>query len=423
MFDVIELAETCPSARAFEDEILSGLEREIGCDAAFFWSKGDVPTLRGFDAEGQRTLLRMAIDEPARYETELEPIKAAAMAAGGVAVDTEVLGEQAVRQTRYFRELAAPLGGRHSLLACLSLRGEVVAGLMLGRGGSAFRLRDRDHVRSMLGVIAMARASFGLPCRRLAVSDPLPATPAPRGFWRRLCEHGSSRVLASVPTAWGEISVRDRNGYREMVAVQGTSEMVWTRTKVDEPCRSGWPYIELFHVAAGLAGQCRNSLFIGCGGAVALRQFARRYPDMAMDLVESEPTVIELARSWYALDRIPDLTVHIADGAAFVASGPAERWDVIVVDAYGAGDLAAGFSASSFFASVRRALRPGGVVAFNVVGTLGGQSAVQEVVGAARQELSDVRLLPVVEAQETALPWTLRNVVVVASRPARISLA
>ncbi|HLK40549.1 MAG TPA: hypothetical protein VKU41_27545 [Polyangiaceae bacterium] len=94
--------------------------------------------------------------------------------------------------------------------------------------------------------------------------------------------------------------------------------MIWTRAGLDDAARSGWPYIDLLHVAAGLARRRERALFIGCGGAVGPRQFAVSYPGIEIDVVESEDHVIELAKSFFGLDGIPRLTVHHAEGASFL---------------------------------------------------------------------------------------------------------
>jgi hypothetical protein len=55
-------------------------------------------------------------------------------------------------------------------------------------------------------------------------------------------------------------------------------------------------------------------------------------------------------------------------------------------------------------------------MAFNVIGALSGPSALDDIVRAARAELDDVRLLPVIGADERFAADALRNVVVVATR-------
>ena len=171
-------------------------------------------------------------------------------------------------------------------------------------------------------------------------------------------------------------------------------ELVWSRVDRHEPTRSGWFYVELFHLAAARARTRTRALFIGCGAGVALRQFAEVYPGMAIDVVESDPRVVELAQRWFALGSIPNVSVHFADGAAFMREATDTSWDVVIVDAYDATELGAGLAGRPFFADVRRVLRPGGCLGFNVIGTLAGAGAVQEIERAARSALGDVRPRP-----------------------------
>src|SRR5690606_25120360 len=175
----------------------------------------------------------------------------------------------------------------------------------------------------------VARASQGLP--RAAV--PLPTT-LRQSWLSRFRVPGGQRSLASLRIGRDLLSVRDRGGYREMIASRGTSELVWSRAHLDDPAKSGWPYIDLFHVAAALAKNRRSALFVGCGGAVALHQFARVYPGIRMDLVECEPAVIQLARSWFALDSLPNLHVHLNHGADFLERASPGSWDIAIIDAY-----------------------------------------------------------------------------------------
>jgi spermidine synthase len=108
------------------------------------------------------------------------------------------------------------------------------------------------------------------------------------------------------------------------------------------------------------------------------------------------------------------VTTHVADGAAFVAAAPPASWDVVVIDAYGASLIEERFAAAGFFAELRRALSPGGAVSCNVIGSLEGDGPVRATVKAARAVFSDVRMVPVVETDETFRADTLRNVVVIA---------
>jgi len=357
---IVELASSAPNAAAFEEGALAVLASEIGYDIAFVAGRGDAPTTDGVD----RAFLGTAL-ATARYEEEIVPLKRAALARAGVVVDTDVLGERAVRRTRYYREIGEPVGGRSALVAFLRLRDQVFATLVLGRAGRA-RFTDADvaRVEAVLPALAVARASF------LASLGTMPVPLAPRRSLARVAVDAltGTRELARNKTAEGEIVVRDRDGHREMVArPKGGGELVWTRVKQDDAARSGFFYVDLLALAAALSEQRRRALVVGCGGAAVVRKLVEVHPDLR-------------------------------------------------VDAYDGCELPHGFDGDAFFATARRVLSQRGVVAMNVIGALGGASDVQAVERAARTAFADVRLVPVLDPGEGYSPAASRNVVVLARR-------
>jgi spermidine synthase len=406
-FDPIELAQSATLASTFERAVLEELQRHVGFDAAFFATKGDSATTVNLDAQQ----LDRAISRP-DYASEVAPTRAAAVASRGVAVDTRVLSELAVQQFAYHRDFAAPIGGRHSLMALLRVRGRPFGGLMLGRCAATFSDHDIRFIEDVMPRLAIARASFHLPWQGARLDAPARSRATRAVDWFR-----GEHVVDKIGNRASQIAVRDRGGYREMVALENGRELVWSRASLEDPERSGWFYVDLLHLAAARARRQRRILFIGSGGAVAVRQFARVYPGVELDLVESDPRVIELARRWFGLDEVPNLSVAIEDGTAFVRRAPRSTWDVIVVDAYDASELSKPFAQRRFFADARRALRAGGGLAFNVIGVLGGSGVVREVERAARAELDDVRLVPVLDPDETYSPTAIRNVVLVGRAP------
>jgi spermidine synthase len=410
--DLLRLTSQCFSASEFEGAVLSLLQQAVGFEVGFFSMKGTVesPCVIGIDAK----VVERAVLDGTRYDRELLPVKRAALQAHGVAVDTRVLGEQGVRKTAYYRELARPLGGKHSLMAYARLRGRVIGALMLGRSGSSFADRELASVEALLPELAVARASYGLPWS----VEPL-AVPRASKWQERLVGAPRTRTLAIEQVGETTVEVRDRDGYREMVARANGAELVWTRAGIRDPSESGWPYIELFHLAALTATARTRALFIGCGGAVALRQFARSYAGLAIDVVERDAQVIELARAWYDLEKIPGLRVHIADGRAFVERAPPSAWDIVVLDAFDASDVTAAMSHPSFFEAVHRSLRAGGALAVNVIGTLDGRGPVRDVGAALMRSFERVRVVPVMHAGESDWSRAPRNVVLVASRRSR----
>jgi hypothetical protein len=404
--DLIGLAGELPNAAAFELAVLELCQREVGFDVAFLSVKGAEasPAVLGFSPE----LVAQAVRGAAVYERELLPVKLAALGARGVAVDSEVFGERGMQRHAYYREVARQVGGRHSLLGYVPLRGRIVAGLMLGRSGPGFSTAEVARVEALLGELGVARGSYGLPLH----FAPLPAQRRP-GWIERLGR--TPRPLASASVRDTTVLVRDRAGFREMVATEPGSELIWTRALLADPSVSGWPYVELFHLAAVSARVRRRALFIGSGGAVALRQFAKLYPGLALDLVERDAAVIQLAREFYDLDAIPGLSVHVAEGSEFVARALPASWDVAVVDVFDASAARQPLLERPFFAALARALTPGGALGVNVIGALD-RGVVPGVVRLLREEIGKVRILPVLDTDGDYSPSSMRNVVLIASR-------
>jgi SAM-dependent methyltransferase len=404
----VHLADEAGTVEEFQARALELLQARNGFDVAFLAVAGDERRAVGRGLDPTEVLRRFS---PASvYARELLPVKTAALKGRGVALDVEVLGQRGVENSAYFRDFVRPRGGRHSLMAYLRLRGIPFGTLVLGRA-TAFSAREVRDLEGTLPALSVARASYGLPITGLE-----PPPPALSGAsLARLGRLWSGGVLERARLRdGGEVVVRDRDGLREMVAVDQDRELVWSRAHLSEPARSGWPYIELLHVAATVASRRSRALFIGCGGGVVIRQFARSYPGIVIDVVDREPAVIDLAETWFGLDALPGVTTHVADGAAFVAAAPPASWDVVVIDAYGASLIEERFAAAGFFAELRRALSPGGAVSCNVIGSLEGDGPVRATVKAARAVFSDVRMVPVVETDETFRADTLRNVVVIA---------
>lgn len=156
----VDLAQETGSAAEFERAVLDRFERSIGFDCAFLFALDTLPTSLGLAPDFASRIT--AGTRAARYDREMLPVKTVALAKKGVAIDSEVLGS-ARFQLAYFRELAAPADGKHSLLGYLRLRGEVLGMVMLGRRRQSFGDGEVAALESALPSLAVARASFDAP--------------------------------------------------------------------------------------------------------------------------------------------------------------------------------------------------------------------------------------------------------------------
>jgi hypothetical protein len=124
------------------------------------------------------------------------------------------------------------------------------------------------------------------------------------------------------------------------------------------PARLVFHYERLMSLAFAMVERPVTALLLGVGGA-AMWRFVRAYlPDCAPTLVDSDETIISLARRWFYLSQP---VVH--DTAQRFLAATTTRFDVILVDLYGPGGPAE--SNEVFWERCLEALAPGGCLAAN----------------------------------------------------------
>ncbi len=122
-------------------------------------------------------------------------------------------------------------------------------------------------------------------------------------------------------------------------------------------------YYDTALAAPLMADQARSALILGMGTGTYARQLRRYYPRMAIQGVEIDRTISDLAIKYF--DQPADIPVSTYDGRAWLASS-GHRYDLIMVDAYQDITIPFQMSSTEFFSLVRKHLNPGGVMVVNM---------------------------------------------------------
>ena len=122
-------------------------------------------------------------------------------------------------------------------------------------------------------------------------------------------------------------------------------------------------YYDTALAAPLMADQARSALILGMGTGTYARQLRRYYPRMAIQGVEIDRTISDLATKYF--DQPADIPVFTYDGRAWLAAS-GQRFDLIVVDAYQDITIPFQMSSTEFFTLVRNHLNPGGVMVVNM---------------------------------------------------------
>lgn len=133
-------------------------------------------------------------------------------------------------------------------------------------------------------------------------------------------------------------------------------------------------------------------LQIGLGAASLTRFIHRHLPEAQQTVVELSTTVVGAARQMFQLPPSSDrLTIHIADGAAWVAHA-SESFDLILVDGFDDAGETGALESAAFYERCRQLLNPGGLLVANFLSRSPGFLAACLNLDAAFE--SRTRLLP-----------------------------
>ena len=114
------------------------------------------------------------------------------------------------------------------------------------------------------------------------------------------------------------------------------------------------------------AGTPRTALVIGGGDGGVLRELGRHPELEKLDICEIDGDVIAAAKEFLPQTSCgfddPRVTVHIADGSEFIR-GHRGEYDLVIVDSTDPGGPGEPLFGAEFYANLKLALRPGGVIA------------------------------------------------------------
>jgi spermidine synthase len=183
--------------------------------------------------------------------------------------------------------------------------------------------------------------------------------------------------------------------------------------------RSEFRYTDAFHLVPVYQPKLRRVLFIGLGAATGPKQFRAFYPDIAVDTVEIDPEVVEVAKRYFRFNPDAKTKVTVSDGRVFLNS-TRETYDAILVDAYYADAIPFHLTTIEFVRLVKRRLAPGGVAFFNMIGGLEDRASkmVRSEWKTVRRVFSHCAVFPVLEEGESPRSYSrerVRNVILIAT--------
>ena len=191
--------------------------------------------------------------------------------------------------------------------------------------------------------------------------------------------------LCSRQSEFQKIEIYETRKLGKLLLLDGIIQL----TSADE-----FAYQEMMaHLPYYVHGNPERVLVIGGGDGGVLRELAKHPEIVELDICEIDAEVIRAAKEFlpemacgFADSRV---RVNIADGSVFIKEKPA-YYDLVIVDSTDPGGPGAPLFTAEFYASLKKALRPGGVVATQAESPWLLPDVVKQLVGAARANFCNV---------------------------------
>jgi spermidine synthase len=171
--------------------------------------------------------------------------------------------------------------------------------------------------------------------------------------------------IAHLETEYNDIFITKRGARLTMsFQLKGwdyTESVVNLADSDDMPLR----YTQVMTVALAYPETPKSILMLGLGGGSIPTYLGRFMPDTTITTVEIDPGVITAAKTYFGLRETPRMRYRDGDARVFLHRN-AERYDLILVDAYRGGYVPVHLLTREFYTLLKQRLAPGGAAAFNV---------------------------------------------------------
>jgi spermidine synthase len=174
------------------------------------------------------------------------------------------------------------------------------------------------------------------------------------------------KVLCEKVSRYNKILVtEDEQGLRTLWF--DTRRLQQSVMKPGDPDHIEFAYVRAMPIGLALVEKPQRMLFIGLGGGTLPSFLHKHYPKTTIDVVEIDPDVVDVAKTFFGFREDSTMHAHVQDGRAFIEKCR-RPYDIIFLDAYGADNIPYRLATREFLHAVREALNPKGIAVANVVG-------------------------------------------------------
>ncbi|MBN1607402.1 MAG: fused MFS/spermidine synthase [Polyangiaceae bacterium] len=230
-----------------------------------------------------------------------------------------------------------------------------------------------------VGTSAALLASAALACdpRTVAQQPAVGTARAPSATRRETAAPArltaEERIVFDGTSPYSHLQVIDAGSTRTLLFVHDDGQkVVESRYRLDAPDRLDVAYTSVMFSSFLLRPNQSRCLIVGLGGGSMVRFLERFFPEVAIDVVEIDPLVVEVAAKYFQVEASERVRIITQDATDFMAQSR-ELYDVVYLDAFlkvsdttDSTGVPLELRTLEFLSKVRQRLRPRGLVVSNI---------------------------------------------------------
>jgi spermidine synthase len=158
-----------------------------------------------------------------------------------------------------------------------------------------------------------------------------------------------------------QIRVSENDLFRYLILDNTFHAVMWKAA----PTSLALPYSQVMMGVLPIVEKPRRGLILGHGGGSLAKWLEDKWPELELDVVEMDPSVVQAAERYFDYTPPPNHHVYVQDARTFLRNNPT-NYDVVWVDVFARHLIPFHVTTKEFFDELRKHVDPEGAIAVNL---------------------------------------------------------
>jgi spermidine synthase len=158
-----------------------------------------------------------------------------------------------------------------------------------------------------------------------------------------------------------QVRVSENDLFRYLILDNTFHAVMWKAA----PTSLALPYSQVMMGVLPIVEDPKRGLILGHGGGSLAKWLGENWPDLELDVIEMDPSVVQAAEKYFGYTPPANHHVYVQDARTFLQNTP-NRYDVVWVDVFARHLIPFHVTTREFFEVLRKHVNPDGAVAVNL---------------------------------------------------------